>query len=808
MRLIARFLGFLFATGAIVFVIACAGAGLVVWHFDQDLPDTAQLRNYEPPVMTRVLAGDGSVLAEYSHERRLYLPSSAIPRLVKEAFISAEDKNFYTHNGVDPEGILRAALVFVQGSRHIQGASTITQQVAKNFFTGNERTIQRKIREALLSFRIESAYSKEKILELYLNEIYLGMGNYGVAAAALDYYGKSVTELSISQVAYLAGLPKGPSNYNPYRDTDAALARRNYVIDRMVADGYISADAGEKAKAESLGVTPRVLSPDNYEAGYFAEEVRRELLDRYGDKKLYEGGLSVHTTLNPTMQLWARKSLVDGLVRFDEAHGYRGPLRQIDIHNDWGLALADVPALGDIAPWRLAVVLDVSDRQARIGLQPPREASGAIGRQRVTGFIGPDGIRWTHKRSLRDALQPGDVVYVERSPGKAGEYQLRQIPKVSGAIVAMDPYTGRVLAMVGGFSFDESEFNRATQALRQPGSSFKPFVYAAALDNGYTPSSILLDDPVAIDQGNGQVWRPENFEKEGGGGPHTVRYAIEHSINLMTVRIARDIGMPLIAEYAKRFGIYDDMPPLLAMSLGAGETTVLKMTTAYSMLDNGGTRITPTLIDRIQDRWGHTIYRHDDRVCEGCNAAHWSDQPVPTLIDKREQVIDPLTAYQITHIMEGVIERGTGHSIAEVGKHLAGKTGTTNEAKDLWFVGYSPDLAVGVFMGYDKPRSLGNGNAAQAATYAAPIFRDFMKLALKDKPDTPFRVPPGIKLVSVDLKTGQRATGPGTILEAFKPGTGPEGFPGGESPPPSPRPLAAIPQDASDSIGIGTGGLY
>ena len=806
MRLISRFFGFIFATSAILFVIGGAVAGLVIWHFEQDLPDTAQLKNYEPPVMTRVHAGDGSVLAEYSHERRLYLPSSAIPRLVKEAFISAEDKNFYTHNGVDPVGIVRAALVYVEGSRHVQGASTITQQVAKNFFTGNERTIDRKIREALLSFRIESAYSKEKILELYLNEIYLGMGNYGIAAAALDYYNKSVNELTIAEVAYLAGLPKGPSNYNPYRATDAALARRDYVIDRMVADGYVTQAAGDKAKAEPLGVTQRVLSPDTYEAGYFAEEIRRELLDRYGEKKLYEGGLSVRATLDPQMQLWARKALVDGLVRFDEAHGYRGPLREIDIGNDWGVSLANVPALGDVAPWRLAVVLDATDRTARIGLQPPRETSGAVGRERLTGAITLDGIRWTHKRSVRDALSPGDVVYVEAATGKPGDYLLRQIPKISGAIVAMDPYTGRVFSMVGGFSFDESEFNRATQALRQPGSSFKPFVYAAALDNGYTPSSQLLDDPVSIDQGNGQIWRPENFEKEGLGGSHTVRYAIEHSINLMTVRLARDIGMPLIAEYAKRFGIYDDMPPLLAMSLGAGETTVLKMVTAYSMLDNGGKRITPTLIDRIQDRWGNTIYRHDDRVCEGCNAAKWNDQQVPKMIDNREQVIDPLTAYQITHIMEGVIDRGTGISIKAVGKHLAGKTGTTNEAKDLWFVGYSPDLAVGVYMGFDKPRSM--GDAAQAATWAAPVFRDFMEMALKDKPDTPFRIPPGIKLVSVNVKTGLRASGSGTILEAFKPGTGPpDGFPGA-GPEASARPMAPIPQNAMQAVGSGTGGLY
>jgi len=800
MRLIARFFGFMFATGAILFIVGACAAGLLVWKYQQDLPDYTQLKNYEPPVMTRVHAADGSLLAEYARERRLYLPSSAIPPLVKEAFISAEDKNFYTHNGVDPEGIVRAALVLIQGGRRVQGASTITQQVAKNFLLTNERSFERKIREALLAFRIEATYSKEKILELYLNEIYLGLGNYGVAAAALNYFDKSVHELTVSEVAYLAALPKAPNNYHPFLKRERAIERRNWVIDRMVENGYVSKEDGEKAKSEPLGVNPRVLSPNTYAAGFFAEEVRRELADRYGEKKLYEGGLSVRTTLDPKMQLMARRALVDGLVRYDEAHGFRGPMRHIDISQDWGVQLADVPALGDVAPWRLAVILDTSDTTARIGLQPKREKSGEVGRERETGTLSSVGLKWTRRVSERSSLIPGDVVYVEPVDGTNGQYRLRQIPEVGGAIVVMDPYTGRVFAMIGGFSFDQSEFNRATQAFRQPGSSFKPFVYATALDNGYTPSSIILDEPISIDQGPGMgVWTPQNFEGKSGG-PHTLRYGIEHSINQMTVRLARDVGMPLIAEYAKRFGIYDDLPPYLSFSLGAGETTLMRLTTAYSMLANGGKRIKSTLIDRIQDRWGHTIYRHDERTCIGCDAAKWNNQPEPKLIDKREQVLDPLTAYQITSIMEGVIQRGTGIAIKEVGKHLAGKTGTTNEAKDLWFIGYSPDLAVGVFMGYDQPRSL--GDSAQAALYTAPIFRDFMKMALKDKPDVPFRVPPGIKLISVDPKTGQRSSGAGSILEAFKPGTAP------------PEAAAAAPQvlqvnpDADRVVGTGTGGLY
>ncbi|MFZ0728867.1 MAG: penicillin-binding protein 1A, partial [Methylovirgula sp.] len=703
------------------------------------------------------------------------------------------------------EGLVRAGIVFIQGTRHIQGASTITQQVAKNFFLSSKRSFERKIREALLSFRIEATYSKEKILELYLNEIYLGLGNYGVAAAALDYFDKSVNELDVAQVAYLAALPKAPNNYHPFLQRERAIERRDWVIDRMVENGYVTPAAGAKAKTEPLGVTLRVVSPNTYAAGYFTEEVRRELLDRYGEKKLYEGGLSVRATLDPKMQLMARRALVDGLVRYDEAHGFRGPMRHIDIGQDWGPPLTAIPALGDVAPWRLAVVLDGNDQQLRIGLQPKRQPSGEIGADRDTGYLVPVGLRWARKGG-RSALVPGDVIYAEPLDGKPGQYRLRQIPEVSGAIVAMDPFTGRVFAMVGGFSFDQSEFNRATQALRQPGSSFKPFVYATALDNGYTPSSIELDEPVEIDQGAGLgMWRPANFEGKSSG-PHTLRYAVEHSINQMTVRLARDVGMPLIAEYAKRFGIYDDLPLYLSMSLGSGETTLMRMTTAYSMLCNGGKRIIPTLIDRIQDRWGHTIYRHDQRICEGCDAKKWENQDEPTLIDNREQVIDPLTAYQITSIMEGVIQRGTGQAILAVGKHLAGKTGTTNDAKDLWFVGYSPDLTVGVFMGYDRPRSL--GDSAQAALYTAPIFRDFMKMALKDKPDIPFRVPPGIKLISVDYETGVRATGPGTILEAFKPGTAPpDTFNYGPTGTESPSVLSVDP-NADQRLGTGTGGLY
>jgi penicillin-binding protein 1A len=805
MRRIGRFFGFLFAFGAIVFLIGAAVVGGMIWHYQQDLPDYTQLKKYEPPVMTRVHAADGSLLAEYARERRLFLPISAIPPLVKQAFLSAEDKNFYTHPGVDPEGLARAVMILVRGDRRVQGASTITQQVAKNFLLTNERTFTRKIREMLLSFRIEATYSKDKILELYLNEIYLGLGAYGVASAALQYYGKSVHELTLAEAAYLAALPKAPSKLHPYRDTEAALARRSYVIDRIVDDGFASFEDGEKAKKEPLGVNPRQLSPNSKVAGYFAEDVRRELLERYGEKKLYEGGLSVRTTLDPKMQLLARKVLVDGLVRYDEAQGFRGPMRVIDVSADWGKALAAVPALGDVSPWQLAVVLNVSGSTATVGLQPGRSKSGAIGRDRITGQLGPAGIKWTRRGRVSDILRAGDVVYVEARTETAGEYRLRQIPEVSGGIVAMDPFTGRVHAMVGGFSYDQSEFNRASQAQRQPGSSFKPFVYATALDNGYTPSSVVLDEPIEVAMSNGEVWRPSNYDGKPSG-PHTLRYGIERSKNLMTVRLAREVGMPLIAEYAKRFGVYDEMLAVLAMSLGAGETTVLRMVTAYSMMANGGRRIHSTLIDRIQDRWGRTIYKYDQRACRGCNANEWKDQNEPILIDRREQVLDPLTAYQITSMMQGVVDRGTATVVKRlVGKTIAGKTGTTNDAKDLWFVGFSPNLAVGVYLGYDRPRSL--GSRATAGQYSAPIFAAFMKEALKGQPDVPFRVPPGIKLISINPKTGLRASGGGTIMEAFKPGTAP---PDSYSVVGEAAPRARVPiTPASDRrIGSGTGGLY
>jgi penicillin-binding protein 1A len=784
MRFLIKFLGFLFAAGSLVFLVAVGAVAGLLYHFSRDLPDYSQLQDYEPPVMTRVHAADGELLAEYAKERRLYLPIQAVPKLVTNAFISAEDKNFYEHSGLDFSGIARAGLLYMQNlgsNRRPQGASTITQQVAKNFLLTNELSFARKIKEALLALKIERAYTKDKILELYLNEIYLGFGAYGVAAAALLYFDKSVHELTLAEAAYLAALPKAPGVLHPFRQRERAIERRNYVIDRMVENGYVTAQAGEQAKKEPLAVAQRRAAGSHIiAADFFAEDVRREIYEKYGEKGLYEGGLSVRTTLDPKMQVIAHKALTDGLIRYDEAQGFHGAIQKIDISGDWGVKLADVRAFNDVAPWRLAVVLASNEQSARIGLQPAREPGGAVGHERQFGNIPLEGVKWARASSARNPLKvsqvlsPGDVVYVEPTGKDASQYKLHQVPEVSGGLVVMDPLTGRVLALVGGFSFDQSQFDRATQAMRQPGSSFKPFVYSAALDNGYTPSSIVLDAPIEIDQGPGVgVWRPENFAREKYAGPSTLRFGIEKSRNLMTVRLAQDVGMPLIAEYAKRFGIYDSLPNYLSYSLGAGETTVLRMVTAYAMIANGGRRVTATLIDRIQDRYGRTIYKHDQRECRGCDAKKWENQPEPGLIDRREQVLDPLTTYQITSIMEGVVQRGTATVLSELRRPIAGKTGTTNDEKDAWFIGFTPDLVVGVYMGYDKPRHLGRD--ATGGHLSAPIARDFFKMALADKPAMPFRVPPGIKLIRVDVKTGQRA-GPGStgvILEAFKPGTAP-----------------------------------
>lgn len=831
--LLLSFLGFSFATFVVLFIAGSAGAGFLVWQASRDLPDYESLSKYEPPVMTRIHAHDGSLIAEFARERRIFVPINTIPKRIIGAFLSAEDRRFYDHGGIDLQGVMRAVFAAVESKIHgsnkrAQGASTITQQVAKNFLLTNERSIERKIKEAILAIRIESAYSKDKILELYLNEIYLGMNSYGVGAAALTYFNKELKDLTIEEAAYLAALPKGPNNYHPFRQKARAVERRNWIIGEMAENGYITAEEAAAAKEKPLTVNLRPSGAHISTAEFFAEEVRRTLLARYGEDKLYGGGLSVRTTLDPHLQQLAKSALIDGLVKFDRKRGWRGPVAKIDISGDWGVALGAIRSPADIQPWRLGVVLETQKAKAIIGFKPARQQDATLVKDREAVEVSLDEMKWAayqkggkkiDAKSTADILKPGDVVYVApKDPANIqGAWSLMQIPEVGGGLVAMDPYTGRVLAVAGGFSYDLSQFDRVIQAKRQPGSSFKPFVYAAAMDNGYKPTSIILDAPIEIDQGPGQnIWKPENYDEKDVTGPETLRFGIEHSRNQMTVRLAQDLGMPLITEYAKRFGIYDDMLPVLSMSLGAGETTLLRMATGYCMLANGGKEVKATLIDRIQDRYGRTIWRHDERQCMGCMADRWANQPEPDLIDDRPQVIDPHTAYQITSILEGVVQRGTGKVLRSLDRPIAGKTGTTNEEKDAWFIGYTPTLVVGVYIGYDTPKPMGKGNTG--GMIAAPVFGEFVKNALGDTPPAPFRVPPGIKFVRVDLKTGLRASADdtNTILEAFKPDEEPDdgysliGFanatadasggagasPYSNAPPPPPPPPAAR-QDGS-----------
>jgi penicillin-binding protein 1A len=784
-----RFLGWLFAVGFVVFLAGAGAVGYVIWHASKDLPDYKQLATYEPPVMTRIHAADGSLLAEYAQERRLFVPVGQMPKRLIEAFISAEDKTFFTHSGLDWQGIAAAAYRYAQvkftGKGQIVGASTITQQVAKNFLLTNERSIERKLKEALLVQRIEQTFSKDRIIELYLNEIFLGLNSYGVAAASLNYFGKSLDELSLEELAYLAALPKGPNNYHPFRQTERATERRNWVLLQMFENGYITEEELKEAQAKPLEVNPRPFGAQLFAAESFAEEVRRELIEIYGKDKLEKGGLSVRTTLDPKLQLYARQALARGLIGLDRKRGFRGPVatRELGAESDWGMLLKDRKVPADVAPWRLAIVLDANDAEALIGLQPKSMPDGKLSPERETGKITLDLLKWARAyvdgsklgpevKKVADVLKPGDIVYVAPSKDQ-GLFHLMQMPDVDGALVAMDPHTGRVLSLVGGFSYGRSQFNRAVQALRQPGSSFKPIVYAAALDNGYSPASVVLDAPIEFKMADGSMWRPKNYQNRFFG-PSTLRRGIEQSRNVMTVRLADELGMTKIIDLATRLGIYDKLPRQLAMALGAGETTLLRMVTAYAIIDNGGKAIEPTLIDRIQDRYGKTIFRHDKRDCAGCSPEAWNaGMPEPELLDVREQVMSPYTAYQITSMMEGVVERGTGKKMKIVGKPVAGKTGTSNDERDAWFIGYTPDLVVGTFIGYDNPRPMGRGRTG--GELAAPIVADFMRMALRDKPATPFRVPRAIELMPIDAKSGKRAIfgREGVILEAFKPGDEP-----------------------------------
>jgi penicillin-binding protein 1A len=780
----------------LLLLIGGGGAYFVYQHYAADLPDYQQLVDYYPPTMTRVHAGDGRVVEEYGTQKRVFVPISAIPPRVIQAVLAAEDREFYQHAGINPSAILRAALqdaLRVGEGRRGVGASTITQQVVKNMLLSNEYKLSRKIKEAILAVRLEQALSKDRILELYLNEQFFGQNSYGIAEAAQSYFNKTLDQLDIAEAALLAGELKGASEYDPRRHPDAARNRRDYVIDGMVVTGAISQAEADAAKAQPIALATKRDETQVFPSPYFAEEVRRELIQRYGEDNVYQGGLSVRTSLSPLLQTYAEKALRDRLTEYDRKHGWRGPVKHIELVDErgWIAALKAVPPTPGAEPWRQALVRDVTKDGAAIGFTDG--AQGSIPMAELA-WARPwvEGQRvGAAPKTADQVLKRGDIVLVEPSsisakPIDPPNFALRQIPDVSGAMVALDPHTGRVLAMVGGWSFEMSKFNRVTQAKRQIGSTFKPFAFLAALENGMTPSTLILADPVQIYQGPGlPVWEPKNFKGEESSGIHTLRFAIEQSINTMTARMAAEIGIQKIKPYIERLGIMDEMPPYYSMVLGAGETTPMRLAAAYGMLDNGGRKITPTLIDRVQDRYGRTIFRADARDCARCNDPDWAPPgQVPPLPDDREQVLDPGTAFQMVHILEGVIQRGTAAAIgAKLKMPLAGKTGTTNGPNDTWFMGFSPDLVVGIYVGFDQPKDLGPGE--QGSRTAAPAFLEFMTDALKDKPAVDFRIPPGIRLVRVNLTNGKLADPSDThaIWEAFKPDTEPsdEVVDGGEA---------------------------
>ncbi len=760
-----RFLQWLVASAFLGFIFSVLAFALVIQHYSSSLPSTDQLANYDPAIVTRLYADDGKLMAEYAKEKRFFLPLSAIPKAVQRAFIAAEDKNFYSHQGIDLMGTARAirANLLHYGKNHtLVGGSTITQQVVKNFLLTSEKSFERKIKEAILAYRISNSYSKEKILELYLNEIYLGQGTYGVAAAAITYFDKSLDELSTEEAALLAALPKAPSYFDPAKNYNRALERRNYVIGRMLADGYI--DAHEAARAKSTAIITRTRNKDEVaHADFFAEEVRRTLVEMYGSEVLYKGGLFVKTTLNPKFQDYADHALREALMLYDQRHGYRGPIASLkQVPEDWPAALNKVREEKNVALFddqQLAIVRAVH----------PKVEIGLLNGDR--GILPPEQMRWA-----KPTFAIGDVVLVAPAEEGKQDYKLLQIPEINGGLVVMDAHTGRVLAMSGGYAYTGSEFNRVTQAKRQPGSAFKPFVYLTALESGFSPTSIIQDSPISLPQGPDlPMWTPKNYEGDYLG-PITFRKALEHSRNAVTVRLAAMIGIKRVMRVARRLGIYDDdgSLPNYSMVLGARETTLMRLTAAYSMIANGGRRIAPWLIERIDDRNGATIFRRDTRQCEACmvsaDAESASLSTPPTIPDERDRVIDPRVAYQLTSILEGVVQRGTGGAARVLHRTVAGKTGTTNDARDTWFMGFTPDIVVGTYIGFDTPKSLGSRETG--GRVAIQGFIKFMQQAAGDIPKHDFRVPPGIREISVDRETGSvlmAGVEPGrpTIREAF-----------------------------------------
>ena len=743
----------LFFSISLITVIVIFG---ILWTFSNNIPDYKFLKNYKPPVSSKMYSGDGDLVADFSKEKRIFVPYSAIPPNVINAFLSAEDKNFFTHPGVDAKGVLRATfnnITNIMTSKRLEGASTITQQVAKNFLLTNEVSINRKIKEAILAFRIERALNKERILELYLNQIYLGSGAYGVAAASLEYFDKSIKELDYAESALLAALPKAPSKYNPYNNIDLAKFRRDLVLKNLNQNGFLTFEKYNEYKNQNINLKKKkkIYLED---AQYYIEDVRKNIIDKLTYEKVYKQGYNINTPIDLNLQKIATESLRNGLISYDRRKGWRGPISNIKYNENWHNSVDKKYKLENSINWEIAIVKEIGQFQTKIETL-----------NKSPGLIKYNEISWT-KKEFEDLLKVGDLIYVNKV--KDNFYSLKQLPKINGGIVVMDPYTGRVLALSGGFSFKSSEFNRATQALRQPGSAFKPFVYALALENKYTPSSLVLDAPLVLDQGvDLKKWKPENYGKKFYG-PSTLRVGLEKSRNLMTVRIAQNLGVDKVAKFSKELKIYDDPEELLSISLGSAETTLLSLTSAYSSFVNGGKLISPIIIDRIQDSEGNTIINNENRKCMNCDKISFTGKDYPLIEDNYEQVMSEQTAYQVTTILEGVIKRGTGKKLKDLQLNLAGKTGTTNENTDAWFIGFTSNLVIGVYVGMDNPEPLGKFETGSKA--ALPIFREFIEKAIKKSDARPFKVPEKMTLMVVDPLTGEKAkfNSKNTIIEAYK----------------------------------------
>ena len=750
-RLIKKILILLITVGLGLFVSII----VILWTYSNKLPDYKFLKNYKPSVSSKLYSGGGELVSVFSSEKRIFVPYNAIPKKVIHAFLSAEDKNFFSHPGVDARGIIRAILRNISNiiyEKRLEGASTITQQVAKNFLLSNEVSLNRKIKEAILAFRIERALSKERILELYLNQIYLGQGAYGIASASLEYFDKPISKLDYAEASLLAALPKAPSKYNPFKNIDLAKYRRDLVIRNLYDNSYISYKKYKKLLNTKIILKKRkkIYLED---ARYYVEDVRKFIVEKYGFDKVYKQGFNIKTPINLEIQTIATQSLRDGLIQYDKRKGWRGPLLNKKDTNNWNNDLKKYHLEKSIG-WNLAIIKKINKFFVEIETD-----------QKIAGKIEYQDVSWT-KKELDKLFKVGDVVYVNKI--KDNIFSLKQLPKANGGIVVMDPFTGRVIAMSGGFSFKRSEFNRATQASRQPGSAFKPFIYALALENNFTPSTLILDAPIVLDQGEDlKMWKPENYGKKFYG-PSTLRTGLEKSRNLMTVRIALELGLKKITTFSKQLKIYENPEELMSISLGSAETTLLKLTTAYCSFINGGKLIEPIFVDRIQDSEGNTIYNSEKRVCKKCNEISFLGEEIPKITDNFPQIFSAETAYQVTSMLEGAVQRGTGRKLKDLNLDLAGKTGTTNENTDAWFVGFTSNLVVGVYVGFDEPKSLGRYETGSKT--ALPIFKAFIKNAVKKKDARPFKVAKNIKMMVIDLITGKKANfgSKKTIIEVFK----------------------------------------